>query len=91
MAGYGTVTGVVAGAEVHGNAAVGNGDSGGPVVVLNGGDLSSVARGTISAMSTVFVPCPGMPTGPGRNCSNIVYFPDIAFALHAFNIHVNVS
>jgi hypothetical protein len=56
------------GHEEHDNAAAGNGDSGGPVVVLNG-DLSSVARGTITGMPFDFVPCRGVPTGDGRNCS----------------------
>jgi hypothetical protein len=70
--GYGWVFGVSAGHEEHGNAAAGNGDSGGPVVVLNG-DLSSVARGTISAILDDFVPCPGVPTGNGRECSADVY------------------
>ncbi|MFK0257583.1 S1 family peptidase [Streptomyces sp. NPDC090445] len=91
-----TRTGVVvsiAGTDVPGQVeaeqvdhldAAGNGDSGGPVYSGTTATGPVTAHGMITAYDRQqTVPCSGMPTGNGRNCSWRVYFTDIHVLLKA--------
>lgn len=93
MGGYGEVKKTVLSEQQDGIAAVGNGDSGGPVFQPTGTNNSqATARGTISAIpgqSVYWRPCQGVPGVPndqqGRHCSYRFYFPDIRYQLGAYS------
>lgn len=92
VGGYGQVKQVVLADQQDGIAAVGNGDSGGPVFALTGlNNSQAIARGTISAIpgnTAYYRPCQGVPGVPndqaGRHCSYRFYFPDIRYQLGAY-------
>jgi hypothetical protein len=93
VTGYGQIKQTVLSEQQDGIAAVGNGDSGGPVFYPTGtGDSQAQARGTISAIPSASVywrPCQGVPGVPndqeGRHCSYRFYFPDIRYQLGAYS------
>jgi hypothetical protein len=70
----------------------GNGDSGGPVVVIFG-DGTARAQGIISGERTgsgFTEPCVGY-TPPGRVCSNTVFYADLNNAMSAVGVHLNTG
>ncbi|MGW7101533.1 S1 family peptidase [Streptomyces sp. NPDC054838] len=70
--------------QVEHAAAVGNGDSGGPVYSATTSTGPVTAHGMITAYDRQeTAPCSGAPTGNGRNCSWRVYFTDILSVLKA--------
>lgn len=74
------------------DAAVGNGDSGGPVFAIRG-DGKVSARGIISGMSLAPAderPCPGWQL-EGRRCSRSVWFGDIRNVLNTIGVHININ
>jgi streptogrisin D len=76
VTGYGQMTNMTMADHPNNQSAVGNGDSGGPAYSLTTNGV--LARGTISAMDPALtVPCTGVPSQPGRQCSVRVFFPDI--------------
>jgi streptogrisin D len=72
--------------------AVGNGDSGGPVVIIFGNGTAR-AQGIISAQrngSGFTEPCVGY-TPPGRMCSNTVFYADLNNAMSTVGVHLNTG
>lgn len=78
------VPGQIEAEQVGHTAAVGNGDSGGPVYSTTTVDGPVSAHGMITAYDREqTAPCTGAPTGNGRACSWRVYFTDIHAVLKA--------
>lgn len=71
--------------KVDHTAAVGNGDSGGPVYAENGSS-GAIAKGTNTAIDgSVEQPCTGIPTDPGRRiCSWRFWYVDVVNSLDAY-------
>jgi hypothetical protein len=84
------VNGMVRAEQQNHTDAAGNGDSGGPTFSLTAGAVSDIARGTISAYDgNQIVPCAGVPSGFGRQCSWRIWYPDIMLAMNGLGVHIN--
>lgn len=90
--GVSTVTNLVQARKTDGTAANGNGDSGGPVIVIFNGTTAR-AQGVISGMRTgsgFTAPCVGF-TPAGRVCSNTVFYADLNNAMNSLGVRINTS
>lgn len=93
--GVGTVTHLVQAYKAPSGGvyeANGNGDSGGPVIIVFG-DGTARAQGIISGMRTgsgFTVPCTGY-TPSGRVCSNTVFYADLNNAMSTLGVHLNTD
>ena len=72
---------------ISSSRAGGNGDSGGPVYGLNGSG-QALAAGTLTAISSPFVPCTGVPAGPTRNCSATIFYAPVPAALARYGLAI---
>lgn len=68
-----------------GLSAVGNGDSGGPVFLINQGGMV-YATGVISGMSNAGTDCQGDPSSSTRKCSTVGFYAPVQ---EYFRFHVS--
>ncbi|MGQ0572637.1 MAG: S1 family peptidase [Pseudonocardia sp.] len=67
-------------------AAIGQGDSGGPSYTATSGNSRVTAKGTHTAIDTSTArPCTGVPSGPGRTCAWRFWYVDVVDSLSAYN------
>lgn len=90
--GVGAMTGMV-NAQLVGQAAAGQGDSGGPVYAINPGTNTITARGVISAIDAQpanVLPCQGY-SGGGRVCSRSMFYGPVLAIMSTIGVHINTS
>jgi hypothetical protein len=83
------IYGTVRAEKTDHTAAIGNGDSGGPVFSLSPDPNKVIAKGTNTAIDTsVAVPCTGVPTSSTRTCSWRFYYVDVVNSLNAYGASI---
>lgn len=70
-------------------AAIGNGDSGGPSFSVASDNTKVIAKGTHTAIDTSTArPCTGVPTSVGRTCAWRFWYVDVTRSLSAYNAKI---